>query len=1030
MSDLPNDKTPKKPTGRVFTIPAHRPFIDDIAAGLLHIHNEEENPTPESLAGLTVLLPNRRATSALETALIQRKDQQPCFLPRIIAIADAPDELDSLTPEDPGLVHPRLIDGLLPAIDPLRRRVLLCREIRRWHENRGQPVPAISLALRLAAGLADFLDEMQLENCGLEKLETLEAADYTEHWGLILDFLNILKTRWPQILTTERAMDPMDRRDRTIRALADSWTTTPPNHPVIIAGSTGTMPATTHLIASIASLTNGIVVLPGLDRDLDQESWEALDPSHPQYSLKQLLEALDMTRDMITDWPTGSRSADYRVQEQSATARTTLLRLALRPVETTAAWTTEPPPEDDAWNHLTMIPCRGPHEEAITIALALREVLETPGKKAALVTSDRGLARRVAAELRRWDIMVDDSAGSPLASTRAGAFWRLIIETVATDFAPIPFASLCQHPLAAGGQQMVAFRALARRFIGTALRGPRPEPGPDGLRQALEQARNDPKCAKKLGDITQVAEWLETILSALTPLGTWSENQPPTDGPAIELIARHKAAAYALASSDTQTGETRLWKGADGQAAITLMDRVEAAFEGHDMPDLTLSHYATLLGDMMAEVAVRPAYGSHPHLFIWGPLEARLQYCDRMIISGLNEGSWPRHSTADPWMGRHMRQEIGLPSPERRIGLAAHDFAQLAAAPEVILTRSTHAGGAPSEPSRWWRRLSLFAPEPSTDNSRSNSTPPYRRWGHQLDQPGQEVTCQLPNPKPPLNRRPDRISATQVRTLVKNPYLFYAQRILRLEALDSLDADPDAAARGQAIHKTLEIFMNRYRDALPDDATAKLCAIGQEVLAPLLALPGWKAIWWPRFQAIADWFTDWESQRRDAGITPLALEISGEIPLENKKILTAKADRIDRLPDGGLAIIDYKTGRTPSWPKVTQGEEPQLLLEAAIALKNGFQGIGPDSHVAALAYLRLNGGKPAAGKESPQKMDGKNSLATKTLDGLNTLLRHYANPDQGYPAIQRFETATRSWGEIRSTPYRAYDHLIRRTEWS
>ena len=1024
MPDLSNHKIPKKSAGHVFTIPAHRPFIEELAAGLLRIHNERGNPTPEQFAGLTVLLPNRRATAALETALIQLRDQQPYFLPCIMAIADAPDELENFTLDDPSSVIPPTVDDFLPAIDPLRRRVLLSQEIRRWHQNRGQPVPATHLALKMADGLTDLLDEMQLENHALATLETLEANDYTEHWGLILDFLNILKTRWPQILYTEQVLDPMDRRDRTIRALADFWTTTPPEQPVIIAGSTGAIPATTQLINSLATITNGIVVLPGLDRELDQESWDVLDPSHPQYGLKRLLKALDMKRHEVADWSTGLReNAD---QERAAAARAQLLRLALRPVETTVTWATSAPPEHDAWHGFTMIECRRTHEEAITVALALREVLETPGKKAALVTSDRGLARRVAAELRRWDIMVDDSAGSPLASTRAGAFWRLVIETVATNFSPIPFASLCQHPLAAGGHNAGDFRALARRFIGTALRGPRPAPGPDGLRQALERARNNPENAKKSGDDTQIAEWLETILTLLSPLNAGAENQPLIHGSVTDLIALHKAAATALATSDTEAGEIRLWQGADGQAAMTLMDRLTASFEGDHNFDLTLNHYATLLGDVMAEVAVRSAYGGHPRLFIWGPLEARLQHCDRIIIGGLNEGSWPRHVATDPWMGRHMRQEIGLPLPEQRIGLAAHDFAQLAAAPEVILTRSTHVAGAPSEPSRWWHRLSLFAPE----TLQESAVPPYRHWAGQLDQSTPVVQCPLPNPKPPPDRRPNRISATQARTLINNPYIFYAQRILRLEALDPLDADPDAATRGQAIHKTLEIFTRHYGDALPDDAAAKLCAIAEDVLAPLLALPSWKALWWPRFQAIANWFNDWENQRRAAGIVPVASEILGEIPLEDQKTLIAKADRIDRLPDGGLAIIDYKTGQPPSWIKVMRGEEPQLTLEAAIALKNGFQGIDPGSGVAMLAYLRLNGGKPAAGKESIKKIDEKNACATEALDGLNRLLQHYANPDQGYPAIARFEKTTRSRTGFQSGPHDAYDHLIRRKEWS
>src|SRR5262249_21326529 len=149
-------------------------------------------------------------------------------------------------------------------------------------------------------------------------------------------------------------------------------------------------------------------------------------------------------------------------------------------------------------------------EEARAIALAMRETLEQPDRTAALVTPDRGLARRVAAELGRWRIAVDDSAGLPVLETLPARFVRLLLETAQSDFAPIPLLGLLKHPLFRVWtdlpKQWKAISTLERR----GLRGARPIGGAAGIKAKLVEL--DEESAPW---IEQAVALLEVLMEAL-----------------------------------------------------------------------------------------------------------------------------------------------------------------------------------------------------------------------------------------------------------------------------------------------------------------------------------------------------------------------------------------------------------------------------------------------------------------------------------------------------------------------------------
>src|SRR5215475_745142 len=740
---------------RLFTIPPGVSFVDALAAGLL----AETSGDPLALARYTILLPTRRARRALDDAFLRQADGRPLLLPRTLPLGDLdPDDVALAGGDEAAATETAPANAdLPPAIPALRRQLLLAQAVQTAGRASGSPM-TIDQATRLAAELARLLDQVQTEQLTFERLRSLVPEDYAAHWQLTLRFLSVLTEQWPQILAAEGCIDPAERRNRSLAAQAATWRRQPPADPVIAAGSTGSIPATAALIEVIADLPAGRVVLPGLDRSLDDETREAVleDPAHPQHGLCLLLRRLELSPSEVQPWPTAGLPA-------TPSARAAFVNEALRPAATTERWRALPPTVANALDGVTRIDCAGPQEEAGVIALLLRSIAERPGKRAALVTPDRGLARRVAAELKRWDIDVDDSAGQPLDQTVPGAFLRLTAEMLAEELAPVPLLAALKHPLAAGGLDPAAFRAWVRRFEMAVLRGPRPAAGVGGLQRLLSDAD-----AARFGDL------LDRLAVVAAPLERLVAMPRTQFG---DLIDAHAAFAEGLAASEGESGAARLWVGEAGEAAATFIADLRQAAAGFaPMPG---DRYPALLGGLLSMQTVRPRYGRHPRLAIWGPLEARLQHADLLVLGGLNEGTWPADVAADPWLSRPMRRDFGLPAPERRIGLAAHDVAQAMGAPQVVLTRALRVEGTPTVPSRWLLRLEGLMRSLGIDPAHIHGGV-WLDWQSKLDRADLVRSVAPPTPRPPVERRPRTIRVTDVELWRRDPYAIYARHILRL----------------------------------------------------------------------------------------------------------------------------------------------------------------------------------------------------------------------------------------------------------
>ena len=977
----------------VFTIASDVPFLDALAAGLL----AQAGDDPLALARQTVLLPTRRASRALREAFLRASGGKALLLPRLVPVGDVDAEELVFFGED---VDGEASFAIPPAVPELRRQLLLTRLVLGWGRARGSGPLTAGQAAPLARELARFLDEVQSEGCDLARLASLVPANYAEHWQESLAFLGILTEHWPQLLAEIGCLDPADRRNRVLAAQAEAWRRQPPRHPIIAAGITGGVAAVADLLAVVAGLPNGAVVLPEIDRAIDAESWSeiAADPAHPQHVPARLLRRLEIGPADLHPWPAPSFPGGRGVRRR-------LVAEALRPAAESHRWLALAGLDPTALDGLMRLDCPGPQEEAAVIALLLRQHLEHPGETAALVTPDRGLARRVAAELRRWDIEIDDSAGVPLNKTPPGTFLRLVLDLVCDGCAPLPLLAALKHPLAAGGMAPEAFRASVRRLEIATLRGPRPAPGTAGLRAAL---------GSKERELGAFIDRLEAALAPLVAALTQAE------APVRALVAAHIAAAEALAASAEERGAERLWCEAAGEAAAEFLAELLQAADS--LPPLDGTGYQVLFEALLAGPVVRPRFGRHPRLSIWGLLEARLQHADLLILGGLNEGVWPPQAESDPWLSRPMREEFGLPPPERRVGVAAHDFAQALGARSVVLTRATRVEGAPTVPSRWLLRLDTVLRAAGLEGRLGAAVEPLG-WQARLDEAAEHIAVPPPEPRPPVAARPRKLSVTQVETWMRDPYAIYARAILRLEAFEPIDADPGAAERGNFIHAALDQFVRAFPDALPADAEWQLLTIGAAAFGAALDRPGVRAFWWPRFERIARWFVAREGQRRGL-LGEIRSEVKGRLILDGPAgpfELTAKADRLDRQRGGGLVLIDYKTGLVPSAKDVELGFSPQLPLEAAIAAGGGFAGVAAAS-VAALEYWRLTGGDPpgeviALAKDS----GGSRALVAEALQGLADLVARFDDARTPYRAVPRPEKAPR---------YSDYAHLARVKEWS
>ena len=1004
---------------KIFNIPASAPFlpvlIDALRAGKL-VPGFPATRDPLELSTATLYLPTRRACRLARDVFLDRIDGDAAILPRIVAIGDLDeDELAFAEAATAELAESAL--ALPEALGGLERAMPLAALILRWADTiaprqRGEtPLVANNpvTAFALAQDLARLMDDMTTRQVGWDKLDDLVPDEFDKYWELTLNFLKFIRAQWPAILREKGRIEPAERRDKLIEAEAARLAKS--SGPVIAAGSTGSIPATATLLATIAKLPHGAVVLPGLDTELDDATWAMIAGEsdsahgHPQFAMAALLKRIGVAR---ADVETLAVPAPH--------GRERIVSEALRPAAASELWKDRladsafAAQADAAMKSIAVIEAANAEEEALAIAVALRETVEDPAKTAALVTPDVGLGRRVMALLARWNVPVDDSRGVSLADRPDGVFARLAAEAALGGAAPVPLLALLKHP--SSKFDATGVTALERAI----LRGPRPKHGTAGLAGALTAFRgelakyrakqdsslhhSDPRLSLTDAELDAAAALIAQLKAALSPL----ENLPPGAQPIAAMAGRHAELVVALGGMTKELADTF------------------ATIEQAGALDVTASDYAELFHAAIADRKIyRPPNDARVRVF--GLLEARLQSVDRLVLGGMVEGVWPPETRGDPWLSRPMRHELGLDLPERRIGLSAHDFAQALGAPEVILSRPAKLAGAPTVASRFVQRLAAVAGKARWDGALERGAH-YAALARKLDETEAPKSAERPAPTPPFEARPRRLSVTEIEDLLRDPYTIYAKHVLKLAPLDAIDTAPGAADRGTVIHDSIAEFGKTFPAEMPDDPVRAMTEIGDKHFKPLSDYAETRAFWWPRFLRIAQWFAGFDAGRR-ARLKTFKVEIGGriEIPFGNETFtLTVRADRIECLADGRYAILDYKTGAPPTEPQVRTGLSPQLTLEAAILRKGGFNGIAAGASVAELLYVRLRGGaEPGEEKPINVKEGTPDEHADHALAELAKVLQQFADPQKPYYSLLH---------PMWKNHYGTYDHLARVQEWS
>lgn len=981
-------------------IPPYEDFLDQLAQQLLARHDRR------ALADVRVILPTRRAARRLAERFAAQAPEG-LMLPRIGALGGL-DE-DDLSLSDASGMPLAFTQADSPPVWPALKRLLLLAQLIRKADQRlaGRDL-SLAEAVALAEPLLVLLDQADTEGVALSDLNSAELApELAEHWQDTGRFLELLAQAWPPVEQAQGYHSAARLRVEQIGAQAKSWQDAPPPWPVYLAGSTGSIPAVADLMDAIARAPLGWVVLPALDLSLPEDS--PLDPQHPQAGLHALLQRNGWARDRIEVW-----------SHNAPPARAQFIQTALAPPAEIAnpegTWRGKRPKaqgaETELWDRLHIVEAADEDEEARVVALAAREALEDPQADVGIITPDRALARRIIAQLGAFGVRVNDSAGVPLHSQPAGALAWLSLACIAEHWAAVPLLALLKHPLVRLGQPPAEVRRLARQLELHCLRGRRPAPGFTGLNAAVDTAKDAGRLL--VSDAKALSGLLQALHNALQPLQAYSSSEMLD---LTEIARLHQTAVHQLTLDQDGIAQA-LWDSEAGVALAELFN--DLSQQGVSVSDIDFEAYSQLFTQLLAARIVRPLTPGHPRLSLLGTLEARLLRFDRVIMAGLNAEVWPARARSGPWVNRRMRQQVGLPLPERRIGLAAHDFvmAVSAAARDVILTYAAKRDDSTALPNRWLERIEAlrtvwgWSPPPSG---------PWRDWAQQaLAIRSQPQTA--PKPCPPLAARPTRWRITDIATLIADPYRSYAQKVLKLTPLESLEPAFAALERGRILHAALETFIRRYGTRLPDDPAAAFIAQVDAQFDAWALDPVSRAFWRPRAVRLAQWLALEEPRRRP--LLALFPEVKVSLEMEIGGLAMQLSGRLDRIEQRqeGLTIIDYKTGTPPSKSRVEAGLEPQLTL-AALSVQDGETALALSGQaVTAIEYWQIG-----ASQSSPAKVVnalGKDVDMQETIKKarmrLTALLSAYQDSTQPYLIGPLNGTS-----KVTHDPY---EHLKRRSE--
>lgn len=889
----------------IFNIGYEKSFSDDLVEGIFEKFGKDSS----YLSKIKIFLPNRRSVIALREAFLRKSDNQAMLLPAIKPIADIGFEESLIFDE----ISHELLE-LPTVISDIRCKAILTKLIYKWQCQRlGQPDANVIQSVQLADDLKDILQLTKQHQVDLSLIAEILPSDLANHWQSTLEFFSILFSNWEEILKEQGLIDKQTYQYKVLKMLQNAWQTKQPEYPIIIAGSTGSIPVVADFIKAITNLKKGYVVLSGLDCDVDDEIVAHIDESHPQYYLNKLLNHLQTTRNDIENW------CSNKLQ---LSCKNNIIQNIMLPANLSYRWQDIKQDTLD-FSDYEILELDDSYEEAKTVSLILKQALDNPSQTACLVTLDSHLAIKVKSIMCRWDILINDSNGIELKNTSVANFFVLIVDMLQSNYAPIELLSCLKHPLASFGLKKGEQKSLIRKIEKSLLRGARPQ---NILKQIADIYPN-------IANILDKAKNLHQLLHA-----------PQAD--LSKIIDEHIKFAELLANTDDESGEIVMWQNDYGEQFKTFLD--EFANNAYYLGDFNPVSYLGVFNAFISGIKWRAKYGFHPRVSILTPQEARLQNFDIVIIGGLNEGVWPRTAKIDAWLNNTMRQKLGLPTAQDAIGKSAHDFANVFCSPKVFLTRAKKNGTTQNVASRWLLKTDAII---KITNNQHQVKPKldWTKWAKILNNPDKIEYDQLPSPTPDTKYRPKVLSVSTITKLMSNPYEVYASKILNLKPLKKIDEDPTSADFGNIVHEVIDYFTKSYPNGSFDFCLENFMQVGQNEFDRQSISPSLKILWWARFELIAKWFVNQDILRRDQ-LKEIFSEISGEYEILDH-IITAKTDRIEIYQDNKAKIIDFKTGSIPFKSEVLLGYAPQLVIEALILNKGGFK---VQSTTSDIEYWKLN----------------------------------------------------------------------------
>lgn len=965
----------------VYTIHSSLPFQRELVHVLL---NNYKNQLDDAI----ILLPSRRACRNLQATFLELTHGKPMILPQISPLGDIDDNDLALMQISGGASE---ILDIPPAIHPVQREMLLSKTIQKLHHGS----LSIEQALDLANALGQFLDQIIIDQLSFDKLEKIVPVKFAEHWQITLDFLKILSEYWPQILHESGVIDMAERRNRLLKTQSDIWEKQRPQNLIIAAGSTGSVPASAALMKTIANLPNGKVIIPGLDHDMDEENWNNIGFSHHQYPLKRLLNRLDIERKNVRIWNASSTAF---------TERETLWREAFLPQKNGKS--VQPAQlkkqiYEQALNGLKLYACENIAEEAMSIAITIRQQLESPSNNILFVTPNRYLASKVALLCKRWGLKIDDSAGLALSQTSPAIFMMTLCDLIKNDITPATLLAFLKHhafQITGNVDDTYDHKNTLNRKLDLALRG---VPRGSGWSAIEEKIKVYP-------DSNELLTYIENIQSTISSLSTLEKSVHP-----------FKKYVHAHIQAIQNCVEQNFWDNEYTRQIISLLSSL-LTYYGDE--ELDFDGYSSLLGYYLKNTALRSYFGQHPRIRILGQLEARLCDADLIILGGLNEGNWPRENEHDSFLSRPMRSDFGLTPLDVQTGLSAHDFVQLASKKNIILTRSNNDDSGPATPSRWWKKLEniLHAAGIDLETIKDRQITSYAGM---IDKPDDITPAQRSAPQPPVNLRPKRLSVTQIEKWSKNPYSIFAQYILNLKPLDDIEKEIDAAENGTILHRIFEIYIEKYPNHIPENSLDKCMEILASIDLPNKKDTTENPFWMQKIKNQITAFIDNEKQWRHIyKARTLGKEAKGVLSIAKHQFqLSGIADRIDMINDGEIAIIDYKSGGQFSVKKLEQGEYPQLPLLAMMSEEGCFNKIAANTP-AYLGYWVFPATQDSIKQTAlnNEKHDIR-TLIDSTQSHLDDLLNLFSKNGAKYYATPHNAYALR---------YNDYSDLERQKEWA